>query len=38
MELNPELYREDLLRALGNAVVEQQAENAFIDLYKKHFE
>lgn len=30
--------REDLLRALGNAVVEQQAEFAFRDLLREHFE
>jgi site-specific DNA-cytosine methylase len=29
-------FREDLLRALGNSVVEQTAELAFIDLLKKH--
>ena len=29
-------FREDLLRALGNSVVEQQAEFAFIDLMNKH--
>jgi site-specific DNA-cytosine methylase len=29
-------FREDLLRALGNSVVEQTAELAFIDLIKKH--
>jgi site-specific DNA-cytosine methylase len=29
-------YREDLLRALGNMVVEQQAELAFNDLLNKH--
>ena len=30
-------FREDFLRALGNSVVEQTAELAFIDLFKKHF-
>jgi site-specific DNA-cytosine methylase len=30
-------FREDLLRALGNSVVEQQGEFAFIDLLKKHY-
>jgi len=30
-------FREDLLRALGNSVVEQQAECAFRDLMIKHF-
>jgi DNA (cytosine-5)-methyltransferase 1 len=29
-------FREDLLRALGNSVVEQTAELAFIDLLQKH--
>lgn len=29
-------FREDILRALGNSVVEQTAELAFIDLLKKH--
>ena len=29
-------FREDLLRSLGNSVVEQTAELAFIDLLKKH--
>lgn len=29
-------FREDLLRALGNSVVEQTAELAFKDLIKKH--
>lgn len=29
-------FREDLLRALGNSVVEQSAELAFIELIKKH--
>lgn len=29
-------FREDLLRALGNSVVEQTAERAFIDLLNKH--
>jgi DNA (cytosine-5)-methyltransferase 1 len=29
-------FREDLLRALGNSVVEQCAEKAFLDLLKKH--
>lgn len=29
-------FREDLLRALGNSVVEQQAEYAFRDLMRKH--
>jgi hypothetical protein len=29
-------YREDLLRAYGNSVVEQTAEIAFIDLLQKH--
>jgi DNA (cytosine-5)-methyltransferase 1 len=29
-------FREDLLRALGNSVVEQTAEIAFIDLLRKH--
>lgn len=29
-------FREDFLRALGNSVVEQTAELAFIDLLKKH--
>jgi DNA (cytosine-5)-methyltransferase 1 len=29
-------FREDLLRALGNSVVEQTAELAFIDLIRKH--
>jgi DNA (cytosine-5)-methyltransferase 1 len=29
-------FREDLLRALGNSVVEQTAELAFIDLLNKH--
>lgn len=29
-------FREDILRALGNSVVEQTAELAFIDLMKKH--
>ncbi len=31
-------FREDLLRAAGNAVVEQTAELAFIDLLRKHKE
>lgn len=31
-------FREDLLRAIGNSVVEQTAEVAFIDLLKKHYE
>lgn len=31
-------FREDLLRALGNGVVEQTAEFAFRDLLRKHFE
>lgn len=31
-------FREDLLRALGNAVVEQTAELAFITLLQKHYE
>jgi DNA (cytosine-5)-methyltransferase 1 len=31
-------FREDLLRALGNGVVEEQAELAFRTLLKKHFE
>lgn len=30
-------FREDLLRAYGNSVVEQTAEIAFIDLLNKHF-
>lgn len=30
-------FREDLLRALGNSVVEHTAELAFIDLLRKHF-
>jgi len=29
-------FREDLLRAYGNGVVEQTAEIAFIDLLRKH--
>lgn len=29
-------FREDLLRALGNSVIEQQAEYAFRDLIRKH--
>lgn len=31
-------FREDLLRALGNSVVEQTSEVAFIGLLKKHYE
>ena len=31
-------FREDLLRAFGNSVVEQTAEIAFIDLLRKHME
>lgn len=31
-------FREDLLRALGNGVVEQTVELAFMDLLRKHFE
>ncbi len=31
-------FREDLLRAYGNSVVEQTAEIAFIDLLNKHFD
>ena len=31
-------FREDLLRAIGNAVVEQTAEVAFLTLLKKHYE
>ncbi len=30
-------FREDLLRAIGNSVVEQTAEIAFVDLMNKHF-
>lgn len=31
-------FRQDILRALGNSVVEQVAELAFVDLLRKHFE
>lgn len=35
--INGYSFREDILRALGNSVVEQQAELAFRILYEKHF-
>lgn len=36
VRINGYNFREDLLRAIGNSVVEQQAEIAFIDLLQKH--
>lgn len=38
ISVNGYSFREDLLRALGNGVVEQTAELAFRDLLRKHFE
>lgn len=36
--INGHNFREDFLRALGNSVIEQQAEFAFINLLNKHYE
>lgn len=37
-QINGYNFREDLLRAYGNSVVEQTAELAFIELFKKQFQ